>query len=271
VAGWGVSGFGIAPYGGLSFVGLPTLTLVSADALDTRTVRVVTSADMQVQSDILDGDGTNPDTWLLTRDDTGVVLPIASVDIDGQTATLHLLTDLAKYAVFHTVSTTTLKGATGEVVQAPTSQSFHGLAESAEAMSPRSLIRVQRDLANLAAPRNPLGGTLQVGSDGDYRNVDGVEYERRMLLRRLWTRPGDFFHIPKYGIGLREKEPLPVSSLNALAADIRTQILSDGTIKEAAVQLSFKSSVLVVEVRAKLAGGVPLAVSTPFPEVQVVF
>ena len=58
-------------------------------------------------------------------------------------------------------------------------------------------------------PLGAIGGSLRIGADGDYVADEGTELMKKLILRRLLTPKGAFFHLPDYGYGLAVKEPTP--------------------------------------------------------------
>jgi phage baseplate assembly protein W len=59
---------------------------------------------------------------------------------------------------------------------------------------------------------------VQVGPNGDYVVVDGVENLRRAILRRLVVKPGEYRLRPEYGVGVGTfvKKPMTRATLDEL-------------------------------------------------------
>ncbi len=114
-----------------------------------------------------------------------------------------------------------------------------------------------------------LGSTLVIDSGGDYTSMSGPEFIKKLILRRLTTKPGEFFHLPNYGLGLKEKEPLPVNNLRALAKAIEQQVAQEPEVGAVKATLSYaaNASILYVKVQVQLRQTgqqlvVPMAVPT---------
>ncbi len=116
-------------------------------------------------------------------------------------------------------------------------------------------------------------GTLVIESDGDYASMTGAELIKKLILRRLTTKPGDFFHLPNYGIGLREKEPLPVADLRKLAKAIELQVAQEPEVAAVKATLAYSASAAVLNVRVQAqlkTSGQQVAVAVAVPTGQVV-
>jgi hypothetical protein len=118
-----------------------------------------------------------------------------------------------------------------------------------------------------------ISGTLVIEADGDYASMTGAALIKKLILRRLTTKPGDFFHLPEYGIGLREKEPLPVADLRKLAKAIELQVAQEPEVGAVKATLAYSASAetLNVRVQAQLkATGQQVDVAVAVPTGQVV-
>ena len=104
------------------------------------------------------------------------------------------------------------------------------------------------------------GSTLRIGSGGDYVSQSGEALIRKLVLRRLISKPGDFFHLPNYGVGLRVKEPIPTVDLRKLAVQIEQQVTLEPEVAESRANLSYAagtgSLVVSLKVRLKATGDV---------------
>lgn len=91
---------------------------------------------------------------------------------------------------------------------------------------------------------------LEVGPDGDYLTIYGVENLRRAVLRRLMTRPGEYRLNPSYGVGILDfvKKPLTSSNLNTLKNRISENLLRDRRIDKV-IELTLTPTVFT--------GGIP--------------
>lgn len=247
MSGWGLSSWGLGSWGSLP----GPLSVVSALALATRTVRVVLTTTPLAASATGVGDALNPDTWSLTRLDTGFAFTIASIDqVDAVTFDLFLVEALGPAHVTHQVGSTTMQKPTGALIQSPYFATFTGL----EASVPAGVRTAQEDVANPPAPPGltSVGGTLVMTAAGDYALVAGAELLKKLILRRLTTTPGDFAHLPNYGLGLSIKEPLRTNDLLLLQRAIEQQVSLEPDVADVQANLSFSNAegILTVKVTA---------------------
>lgn len=255
-AGWGLDLYATSPWGG-SVKGTG-IHVVSARALSTRQVEVVLSDAAQHIANTVPGDALNPATWTVQRLDTTAFLNVVSVEV--VTASTYVLTCIQNFGsvmVTHRVGSTTLLDAAGGVVRSPQSADFLGIL-AADVVSIDAAVAVRRlaarDLANPPATTAvAVGGTLQILSGGDYASVTGAELVRKLIIRRLTTIPGEFFHLPTYGGGVKVKEPISPGDLVALKATIEAQVLKEPEVQSASASLSLSADGVLTEVvRAKL-------------------
>jgi hypothetical protein len=275
-------GWGLDPYGTGGFGSAPSVvgvSFVSAVALSTNEVRVTLSAEPLHTVSVGEGDAFNPNTWTVQRLDTLEFFNVVRVDeISPTVYKLTVLQPFGSALVAHQVSSATLRDAGGGILLPPRKANFAGaLAE--ETATPDAKLASQnaqvRDVANPPLPVSApdlIGGTLVVGASGDYENVSGSDLLRKLIIRRLITMPGDFFHLPDYGIGLRVKEPIPSGDLVKLKADIDQQVLAEPEVNNVNTFLSLTTdNVLYVQVRAQLKNtGQQIEIGVPIPTSGVV-
>ena len=116
-------------------------------------------------------------------------------------------------------------------------------------------------------------GTLQIEPGGDYASETGVPFLKKLILRRLVSKPGDFFHLPNYGVGLREKEPLPTNDLRKLAKQIEMQVLMEPEVATVKATLSYAAAAAVLYVQLKVGvrqTGQQVAFAVAIPTTNVV-
>ena len=249
MAGWGTGAWGTAAFGGLP----GPLSVVAALATTTRTVRVILTETPKAASTTALGDALNPATWSVTRLDTGFIFTVASIDqVDPLTFDLFLVEALGPANVNHQAGSTVLQKPTGALIQSPYFAIFTGLEASER---PSQIVR-QRDLSNPPAPPglNSVGGTLVMDASGDYKLVSGPALLKKLILRRLITRPGEFAHLPNYGLGFSVKEPLRNNDLILLRRQVEQQVLLEPDVNAAQVFLSFDNArgILLCQVRATM-------------------
>ena len=97
----------------------------------------------------------------------------------------------------------------------------------------------------------PNTGALQIDAGGDYVLQQGTALVRKLVIRRLITRPGDFYHLPDYGLGLRIKEPVP-GEIITLRGEIERQVELEPDVEAALATLSFSGNVLTIQVKVVL-------------------
>lgn len=251
MAGWGLQPWGRSPWGGL---GTP-MTIVQAEAIATRTVRVRLSQPPRASSAVWDGDALNPATWSLLRLDTGAGYTILGASQwSAHEIDVLLLEPLAGYLVTHQIGALPLVSTTGSHMAPPGTANFPGLAWQHDGKPGE----FDRDVANPPTVRDAgasFGGTLVVVG-GDYVTEQGEALARKMALRDLLTPTGAFAHLPGYGFGLGErvKQGVRPSQLPALAADIARVLKSRPWVEDAGAGLSFDSTngILDVGLRIKL-------------------
>ena len=266
--GWGKDSWGTSPWGGA--VPLDPLAIENARALSTKEIEVTLNRPAQVIAPTVAGDALNPITWNVQRLDTAFLFSVISVAQTGPTTfVLSVLQDIGPARSTHRVSTTTLLDAIGGFISSPNSFDFAGLLEAA---AKDAVTRAQRDSGAVQDVANPplpqtepatfVGGTLLINSGGDYERESGAPFIKKLILRRLLTLPGGFFHLPDYGIGLGVKELLPATNLLQLRASIIRQVEREPEVVEADVRLLLGLlNDLEVQVRARLRSGDPINIS----------
>lgn len=255
--GWGFDDYGLLPYGdAVTSIGA---SIVSARAVSTHQVDVMTLGLVQDTGFFLAGDALNPTTWTVQRLDTGEFFHVVAVEQVGTYEyRLLCLEAFGNITVTHRVATSTLKDDSGNLINTPREADFAGILDKAttsiaERMAGRRV--ASRDYANLQVPSTVFqAGTLQVNGAGDYELESGAPLVKKLLLRRLMAKAGDFFHLPTYGLGLREKEPVPAADLGRLKASIEAQALKEPEVQAAAATLVLEAAagILRVSVRAQL-------------------
>lgn len=233
-----------------SFRALPSVSLTGAFARSTHSVQVGVSGLVQTQSPLLDGDALNATTWTIERLGTGAFLtPSVVRQLDALTFEIQTLEAFESDLVTYRISSTTLLDAVGLPIIPPTQADFLGALAALEATPQAQLVRrnaAARDLANTQTPGSVFqGGTLQV-SGGDYANVSGPPLLEKLILRRLLARPGDYYHLPDYGVGLRDKEPVPIPDLAKMKARIEQQILLEPEVSAVRATLTVDPDGLVI-------------------------
>lgn len=253
--GFGTLPWGISPWG----IGLPMpVTIQNVFAAGDRLVRVILSGEPQHQTSTADGDALNPLTWSVTVPSEGRTLTVIGVvEIDQTTYDLITLEQFASHLTQMQVESPDLRDVSGTPISPTLSATFAGVKLEATSTLEKRTTRqgfALRDLANPPTPNSPVGGTLQITSAGDYKSVEGAALVKKLIVRRLVSKPRDFFHLPNYGIGLREKEPLPANDLVKLKKAIEQQVQLEPEVDEvkAAVSFDYANNVLLIQLRVLL-------------------
>ncbi len=276
-----MSGYGIAPYGtGLYGYATPPppMEFTRVVAVSDRVVQVVLSVEPLHLASTGAGDALNPSTWSITVVSTGRVLtPIAVEMVDAFTYNILTLQSFASALVDMQLATSTLLDSNSVPFPA-LSATFKGAYASNDATHDTRTAASGYALSDLAnkptAIQDYVGGTLQISSAGDYVTQSGPELLQKLIIRRVVSKPGDFFHLPKYGVGLREKEPLPVVDLRKLAKAIEMQVAEEPEVAEVKASLSYAASAgtlnIGVKVRMRTTGQqVAVAMAVPTGVVQL--
>jgi hypothetical protein len=236
--------------------------LVASYATSTHGIRVSLTAAPRAADQYEPGDALNPATWSVTRLDTNAsVTVIGAVLHDATTVDLITLDALGNHFVEHEVAAIGLIAASGDPLTGPNTATLDGVVHT---MDPLDAVTSEqfrdRDLANppFQVDRG-LGtnGTIIIGADGDYATEAGEPLIKKLVTRRLGTPRGAFKHLPRYGIGLQEKEPVAsAGDLMRLRKEIETQVLEEPDVANTRASLTMdRSGVLIVQVQIKPKSG----------------
>ena len=254
--GWGLDDHSLLPYGdAASGIGA---FIKFARTVSTREVEVEVSNLVQDNSPFLVGDALNPSTWAVQRLDTLEFLHVVSVTQTGTYRyTLLCLEEFGTVEVTHRASSSTLLDVAGQLIVNPRQADFLGILDEDNRSIAAQLAKRKKatqDLSNPQLPQESLGffaGTLQVDANGDYRLESGASLLRKLIIRRLMTKPREFFHLPDtYGLGLRVKEPIPAADLSKLKTAIEKQCQQEREVVSASASVTLDAQgVLTVRVR----------------------
>lgn len=233
--------FGLTEWG-LSVWGTDSsLYLESAVALTTHAVLVTTSYPMRMSSPLGVGDALNPSTWAVYRDDNSYNWTVVGcARVNDRRIILYLRTALQSWNRTHTVRTTELRSSSGVLIVAPYELTFRGVLPTTAISEPR----VPFDLAST----NANAGGLRTTEAGSYERVFGDDMIRKMVLRRITTFPGSYFHIapPEFGADIKSKEAIRNSALIALKTKIELEIMQEPGVLNAKVTLTSKDGGLLI-------------------------
>ncbi len=249
---WGTGAWGQSPWGGLSTTS-PAFGAVFASG--DRRIYVNLDAAPQMVSPNAPGDALNPKTWTVTVPSTGAVYTVLSVAaVSAAALELLLLEELPTHFVTVLLETSTLRNAAGIPIPSEISATFQGVRLEATSTVEKRTVRKgngARDIANPPTPNSPVGGALEINSGGDYMMDEGDALLRKLVIRRLMSTPGDFFHLPDYGLGLREKEPLPFNDIRALKRAIVNEITKEPDIEGAEATVTLGPDTVFIQLRVK--------------------
>jgi phage baseplate assembly protein W len=242
--GYGIDAYGTSYYGS---AGAP-LAIDNAFAVATRAVRVTLSAEPKLESPYVSGDGLNPATWQFYRlDDAGAQteqITVINVEIVEHPLVLdiYLMEPMGSHNAQHRIKSTTLRAANGQLIGTTHQYDFPGVL-FADTATPQAQTATRqlalRDIANLpvVSPEFGNGGTLQITASGDYANEEGVALVKKLVLRRVLTRRGAFFHLPSYGVGLPVKLPVPSGELLRIKGEIERQVRLEPEVEAVSASL----------------------------------
>ncbi len=251
---WGTGSFGITT----------ALTIVGAYAISTHEVVVILSKPPKDVLSVLPGDVRNIDSWeLAVAIDPNTIQLLEVAEIRPYKAPLEWVvrsgTPFPSSQGEARVIARNLRDAADNIASQPDFADFAGVTEVARSTPTQKAVAkgsASRDLANsptiTIGDSTNLSGTLVI-KGGDYTLVSGADLLKKLIIRRLTTTPGEFFHIPAYGVGIRVKQPLPAGDLIQLRARIEQQLLLEPDVQTVQATVTQSLNVLTVRVRARLA------------------
>jgi hypothetical protein len=238
------------------------LVIEYAYAISTHEVVVVLNKPPKDVFHLLDGDVRNANSWRVSIQDPLQYFQVAecrpyNAPLEWVVRTIQFLPSSTGTARVQGVG---LRDAGGAVIGEPSYADFSGVTEKATS-TPTEMAVTRgagaRDLANNPVPvisgsEGNFSGTLIIKA-GDYALVDGAALLRKLIIRRLTTTPGDFFHIPNYGVGLKVKQPIPAGNLVRFRALVERELSLEPDVAQVGVAVSQSSNTLTIQVRAVLA------------------
>lgn len=254
---WGYTPWGLGPWGGIDF----GLELAAVQATSERTVIAELTIPPLQQSPVGFGDALNPESWGISVE--GQDLHVVNVrKVSPTQFELYTLRKFKSVLHVHQVDASLVLDPSGLTIGVPNVQDFFGLVATLTAKSQPSQVV---DISNPPFDGERPSGTLLVEATGDYRNEGGLAFFKKLIVRRLTTQFGAFFHLTDYGENLRLKEPLPTSDVVKLQAQIALSLQREPEFQSVGVRLTlYANGALLIEVAVRLATGGAV------PTVQVV-
>lgn len=261
------SGYGISPWGtGYWGEGIVASLDESgrAYAVGDRVVRVELITEPLHTNTTTVGSALNPRTWAITDPATMKTWTVMAVkELQPKVYDILTLEPLPKHFTEMRLSTSTLQSFLS--IPFPTlaflfNGAFLAANNTTEAQT-ASRGYLMQDLANQPTPplqdisgiySDLVGGTLEIDAAGDYISQHGAALVRKLIIRRLLSKPGDFFHLPEYGVGLRVKEPIPTSDLRKLAVIIEEQAALEPEVQAVKANLAYSAAANALEVRVRV-------------------
>ena len=255
---YGISPYGLGPYGSVSL--LSTINVTGAWAISTHGIRVTLSSEPQHLDPFDTGDATNSLTWTVVDVTDGRSLTVVAAEMhDDATVDLVTLEPLGDHLDNHRVTAVGLLSVDGFEATAPVDADFAGVVQT---IDPIDSIRADfrdRDLSNppfQGGRSDGVAGSLVIGSDGDFETEAGIPLTRKLVLRRMSTRRGSFRHMPEYGLGILEKEPLSAGGLVEQLRDIEDQVRQEPDVINARARGSIdRSGTLIIQLTVNATGG----------------
>ena len=264
----------VGSWGGSTWGGLTvSIALDHAAAVGPKLVDVWLTGVPLAASPFNPGDALNIATWQLVRNDTGAAFTIVNATrVSNLRYRLQVIEPLGSTIVEHTVSTATLRSVTGVLCVPPRSADFFGIDSDAGTPYEVSARPIDIHTAGIVGAAYSLGGGIVMGEDGDYQTHSGNQLLRKLIVRRIATPKGGFFHLPEYGFGLPLKLPLRGSRLNELRAAVEEQCMLEAEVAAAscAIVISADGFLLIsLKVRRKVGDELQIRFATTPGGIQV--
>lgn len=241
--------FGPLPFGmgGTSGAGV-AFNLLDAVVVATNCLRVTASVKFLQQFPTGVHDSLNTSNWNIQRTAGAFAYQILTVvPYDEYSVDIFIIGYLSNQVTSYSVSAANVHSKTGQSLATTTTLPFVGVYVAGDLTVDRS---TAVDLRNFATPRNPVGGTLIIGTDGDYAEMSGDEFLIKMITRRLTTKRGEFFHAPDYGLGIPAKSILTGDALLNLRVSIERDVAKEPEVAAVKAAVSLQNGVVSVQVTA---------------------
>jgi hypothetical protein len=267
LSGWGIGPFGLSPYGS-GAVGAISATgfyIENAVLLSSHELLVTFSMPFNYEMAV------DPNSWDI-RDDTSVIqIGVYGVQpLNLTQAIVCLQSAAAPFAHEFSVGGAILSSM-GDVLDPPRA-SFFGVN------LPDDAVRTQRkdyDFANPFLTPDGKGGTLSIGSGGDYNVESGRDLILKLVIRRLVATPRDFIFYPDaYGVGLKINVPLYLTDLARLRVQVQQSLEQEPELEaiQVSVTLDTARSILTINIRGRIRRtSAPFSIDVPLDTSTVSF
>lgn len=258
--GWGTGSWGISPWGTGSAPTGPFF-VVKVWAINSNTIRVTYSAAPQTDHDLLANDALNASNYVVTLVSgpdltwTPRISRVYTVDTDP--LSVDLRTDRSMPGIIrvrqtlYRLTVSNVTSAAGDPLIGANWQNFYSLNQIVNETQVRLENNSKRDVANPSVPNSPMGGTFTIDSTGDLKTDSGITMLKKLLTRRLVTRPGGFFHLPEYGIGLNPKELARPYRILEIKNEMKRQFLNEPEVLSVDVSVRMLPGTVLFDAKIK--------------------
>lgn len=264
---WGGGAWGDGGGGGSLAAGFYVL---GALATASNAFQVEFSEPPKLQSPIGADDAANLANWTLIRTDTNEPVAMLTVrPVPGYPTRVEIAivgawaSDLVEYEVMVANVISTVPNSLID----PKIAFFKGLPAAAELADQfQPLV----DVRNPQVEKNEQNGALVVNTAGDYQLEEGVPLLRKLVLRRLVTAQGEFYHLSdqQYGLGIAPSQLYTTGDLVGLKTSIERQVMLEPEVAACRAQVDlFADNRLEVKLRVTLRRtGQQLTLSLPLQQ-----
>lgn len=265
---WGITPWGLGPWGG-GVAG--TFYVVSATPMNANTVRVLFSLPPKEMHDRIADDGLNPSNYdvTVTSGPSGAWAPRAvcvrpatlpavlpeAVDLTLDRTMPGIMTGVETVL---RVTVTNVLSVGGDPLVGANYVPLRSLNGVVRETPDRLAETAGTDFSCPPTPNSPAGGTFRVDDDGDYMMDTGTNLTKKLVMRRITTSKGGFFHLPNYGLGMDEKGLAAAWKMNMWRNDARRQILAEPGVAEADVSVSYSNGIFTANVKVRTQQGLTL-------------
>lgn len=240
-SGWGGGSASYSPF-----------SVVRAYATSSNSFVVAFSRQPLVESPLWGEDATNLHNVALVYVSTGAQVPLLTArPVSGDTSLVEYVSLKSFKSETYAVTLSGVSSLDGVLISDPKSAQFLGLPAT-------NYQRIRAEFQDLYNPQTAgelVNGGLVLGADGDYAKESGVQLLKKLIIRRLITAPGEFFHLADtaYGAGLKAKSLIRQNEIVSLQVYISEQVKKEPEVSDSSVTVTLSSNgIMYVTVQAKL-------------------